>query len=155
MTAVGHQKFRTILQKLLRKSQGGHVRWRWDAVERVYVVDFEEGSLIEVFQKSPPGEPQLAGAILRIDGEIVAAHDAQQDDEDWELLHALYDEAERRTAREESGVQGIEQALESDKDIGGLPDEETPGETTGGPPTTGRFSLDDLTDGDSPFDEGR
>ena len=82
-----------------------------------FSVHFPVGKLV-VAAQSPESQADWAGAVLTTNGQIVAKLIADDGEEDYKLLKAIYDDAFRSLTRWDEAVQQIEDALKSDEAIG-------------------------------------
>ncbi len=118
------QKIIEILQRLLERSQAGEVNWIADDFEpqRIYYLHFPSSCLVLTY-RSPRTEPDgIEVAIKKNDPSeeevTVTSLYVEEGDEDWELVHDLYREAERRVTKWDQVLSGIESAMRTPGTVG-------------------------------------
>lgn len=159
MPSIGIARFRKMLERLLEKSRENGVQWGYDLTEKCYCIGFEDDAEISVYRHKPRNEPAIAGALLRIQEQLVITLEAEEPEDDWQLLNALYESATSIADSDSTEIEAIERQLASCELLGFAEAEAAQRSSRVGRHTRRRAidtslngtSLDDLMADDSPL----
>jgi hypothetical protein len=139
---IENDRFRDILQRLLKKSEANQVSWSSGmgySNGEEYIVAFPEKTRILLYYSSRQEEPDYASATLEISGREAAVIKDEDGGPNWELLSSLVSDAQRCVFGYDKALKAIDDALGTDKV--GEPPPRTP-EDSGPPPEL--LSGDDI-----------
>ena len=108
---------REIMEKLLKQSRAGKVRWEREFGETL-AVRFPQSTLMISFY-SPESEPDLYNIVVKsIEGESVAHLDITKSSEMWPVAQELYNEAQRCVTGRYKVLRDMVKTLDSGRPIG-------------------------------------
>mgnify|MGYP007059409739 CR=1 FL=1 len=155
MNSVSLSRFRTVLQRLLDRCREHSVEWFPDEEEGTYVVEFDEGTTVSIFSRSIDEQHIVLGVILHLHFKVAATLSAEKGSQDWELLSALFDEAQSAVEGCEQEMDKIDGALNGNGKVGKHPPDEEEAVPFNPFHDERKLPREDLVDGDSGFDAER
>ncbi|MCH8924250.1 MAG: hypothetical protein IIA67_14015 [Planctomycetes bacterium] len=112
-----NEKIKEFATQLLEKSRANEVNWRAFKA-KIYLVRFPSSALL-VWFCVPTTEPDYVSIqILNDQGERVAEWSVYETDDDWNLAHGLYLDAERCVKGWDETLADVEKALSTDGPVG-------------------------------------
>lgn len=114
---IGHEKFTEILATLLQRSKKNEVHWRSETPPGksgsadVFFVNLGSGNQIALYHWTNQQLPNRARAVIHRGGVIIAEGSAEEGDELYESLFAIYCEAKRYVTGWDKALDEIQQEL--------------------------------------------